>query len=180
MNLVPGANYYELFVYQDENVLNSENDDKQFGIGLSEKQFYEVLNKINATHKGFKYFQREYKEYVLKNLVCQCFTNDEVKVMKKKSLDVSPLADEKFIQVAYNKTKLTLVNFDSTKNLHQISYIKKLIFRVSNRIYINFEISIDSKTKTKSYMIYINYNHDDNVDFSVTEKSIKELISMLK
>jgi hypothetical protein len=222
MNIVSNANYYELFFCQGEKILNSDNNDLELNIGLSEKRFYEILYRIDPTqNKNLKYFQREYKEYILKDIECHCFVNDEVKVMKKKPLCVTKNSNNNFVQIAYNKTKLTLVNFDSTKNLHKISYVKKLIFRVSNRIYINFEISIapklaspsslcsqnqetletleknpmkcerserhvvamgaiDSETKKKNYKIYINYNHDDNVDINISNKSIDEIITMIK
>jgi hypothetical protein len=155
--------------------------DTEYNIGISEQKFYEIMNKIDMK-KNIKYFQREYKEYILKDLVCQRFINDEVKVIRKIPLNVSELNTNvnNFIQVSYNKTKLTLVNFDSIKNLHKVSYIKKLIFRISNRIYINFEISIDSKTKNKNYLVYINYNHDDNVDFNITNRCINDIIDMLQ
>lgn len=180
MDIISGSNYYELFISEGKNILNSASEDIEYNIGLSEQKFYDIMNKID-TKKNIKYFQREYKEYILNDLVCHCFTNDEVKVMKKIPLSISELNNTpNFIQVAYNKSKLTLVNFDSTKNLHRISYIKKLIFRVSNRIYINFEISIDSKTKNKIYSVYINYNHDDNVDINITNKCINDVIDMLQ
>jgi hypothetical protein len=178
MNLISGSNYYELFICEGKNKLNHVSEDTEYNIGVSEKKFYDIMNRID-TKKNIKYFQREYKEYILKDLVCQRFINDEVKVMRKIPLNVSEF-NNNYIQVAYNKTKLTLVNFDSTKNLHKISYIKKLIFRISNRIYINFEISIDSKTKNKIYLVYINYNHDDNVDINITNKCINDVIDMLQ
>jgi hypothetical protein len=199
MNIISGANYYELFISEGKNVLNLSSreapcrmashashssfasQDTEYNIGISEQKFYEIMNKIDMK-KNIKYFQREYKEYILKDLVCQRFINDEVKVIRKIPLNVSELNTNvnNFIQVSYNKTKLTLVNFDSIKNLHKVSYIKKLIFRISNRIYINFEISIDSKTKNKNYLVYINYNHDDNVDFNITNRCINDIIDMLQ
>lgn len=174
MKLVPDANYYEIFISNKNEVLTDTI--MKFNIGLSEKQFYDIMYKIDG--KKYKYFQREYKEYFHKDLICQCFTNDEVKVHRKNPINIDD-ANEKNIIICYNKDKLTLVNFPSTKNLHKINYVKKLIFRVSNRIYINFKISMDSETKSKTYVIYVNYNHDDNVDFNITSTNITEIFKIL-
>lgn len=175
MKLVPGANYYEIIVADKKEILTDTII--KFNVGLSEKNFYEIMSKIDG--KKYKYFQREYKEYFHKDLICQCFINDDVKVQRKTPINIDENIDKNII-IAYNKNKLTLVNFPSTKNLHKISYVKKLIFRVSNRIYINFKISVDAQTKNKNYIIYINYNHDDNVDFNITSTNIKEILEMLK
>jgi hypothetical protein len=174
MKLVPGANYYEIIIADKKEVLTDIIT--KFNVGISEKQFYDIMYKIDG--KKYKYFQREYKEYFNKDLVCQCFLNDDVKVHRKVPINIDENIQNNII-VAYNKNKLTLVNFPSTKNLHKISYVKKMIFRVSNRIYINFKISIDSETKNKNYVIYVNYNHDDNIDFNIISRNIKEILDML-
>lgn len=174
MKLIPGANYYELYIINGYTKLSEECE--SFTIGLDEKIFYSILSKIDKNK--FKFFQREYKEYQHKDIACQCFLNDEVKVFR--TVPINIIKNDYSIILASNRSKLTLVNFPSTKNLEKISYIKKLIFRVSNRIYINFEIAIDISMNTnKIYSVYINYNHEDNVDFSIINKSINDILGLL-
>lgn len=176
--LIPGANYYEIYVINGINEKNKLTLDtcNSFTIGLNKKIFYQILSKIDS--QKFKFFQREHKEYQHKDMACQCFINDETKVFRSTPINISE--QKNFIIIASNRTKLTLINFPSTKNLQKITYIKKLIFRITNRIYLNFEISVETTDpKEKIYTIYINYNHEDNVDFNMISKTINEIILLI-
>lgn len=172
MHLPTGTNYVEVFVGSSCDI------DNQYQIGLDENTFYALLQKMH--HKNYKFFQRVFKEYIYNDMVCQCHTNDEVKVFRLVPLNVLCPNKGTFVQVCYQRTKLTLLNFPSTRSIHQIHYVKQLIFRVLNRIYINFRVSVDDTTRQKTYQIFINYNHEENLEMSPVLKTLDELLMFLK
>lgn len=173
------VNYYEIyFVKNIQNVCSL----KKYDIQLTETEFYSRLSRIKP--QVYKYFQHEYKEYINNDLAFQYYINtDETKIYRKQIIDIVENDSTVLfgnVVFGYKKSKLNILNFPSSKEGNQnSSFIKKLIFRVSNRIYINFEISIDSKTTDKNYNIYINYNHDDNIDLTLINKDLKNVIDLI-
>jgi len=176
MELINGANYYEIYLINKNQNKIIKNSCEIYNISLDEQDFYNILSKIDQ--KKFKFFQKEYKEYINQEHICNIFTNDETRVYDKKNINI--IEKEKFITIASNLNKLTLLNFSSTKNHNKISFVKKLIFRITNRIYLNFEISINTLyPKNKIYTIYINYNHDDTVDINIINKNINDIVRLI-
>lgn len=58
-----------------------------------------------------------------------------------------------------------------------ISYVKKFSFRVNNRIYVNFETYIIDDDEY--FKVYLNYNHEKNVDMDIINKEIDNILSNL-
>ena len=165
-NIENGINYIEIIV---KNV-------------SSDIIFYDIMNRLS--NENYKYFQKEYKQYISENMYYQNLNNEEVSVFKSecKQLDEYPN-----YMIAHNiRTKLTLMNFASSIKINSISYVRKLIFRITNRIFINFEIKkkcyIDNnKLNYKlNYLIYINYNHDVAVDIEVINKELLYILNILR
>jgi hypothetical protein len=167
------SNYIEVYLAQLENK-NDRLDVYKTNLGCD--KFMSLLDTMRDGN--FKFFQKEYKEYIHKDIICQCYTNDEIKVFKKKSLKSS--TSKHWLIVYNNKIKQTLLNFPSTTDLQCTSYNKKLIFRVNNRIYVNFKISLDTCTGNKWYEVYINYNHEENVDTQLAKNTLEEVMKMLE
>lgn len=179
-----GENYYEIFITTNSKQLL---DDHVYDIGIDKERFYKILSSI----KDHKYFQKEYKEYIYSDIVYRILNknssnknnNDLMKVFKQTPLKITNY--DKFIVIGYNKNKLSILNFPSTTNIDQINYVKTLVFRITNRIYVNFNITIDSKTKNKIYSIFLNYNHDSNyksdtnIDINEINKTIKDILSKI-
>lgn len=167
------SNYIEIYLTELEKSIDGLHIYKT-NIGYD--SFMSLLDTMRD--RSFKFFQKEYKEYIYKDIICQCYTNDETKVFKKKTLKMSSLKN--WIVIYNNKIKQTLLNFPSTTDLQYTSYNKKLIFRVNNRIYVNFKISLDTNTNNKWYEVYINYNHEENVDTQLAKTTLEEVIKMLE
>jgi hypothetical protein len=170
MKFPNGTNYVEIFIG------NTNGHNHPFQIGLSDRVFYDILKRMHQ--KNYKFFQRVFKEYIYNDMTCQCHTNDEVKVFRLIPLEVvtDPPA---YINVYYQRTKLTLLNFPSTRSIHHVQYVKQLIFRVNNRIYINFKVSVDDQKQQKTYQIFVNYNHEENLEMSPVLQTIQELLQFM-
>ena len=147
-----------------------------YDVDFSENEFLNIMSKLKQT--SYKYFQKEYKEYVHKELEAQ-YQEDGLKVTHNHMLACDENSLKSFALLYFNKQKLTPINFPSTTDFQKISYVRKLIFRINNRVYINFVTTYDPKNEKTTYSIYINYNHDDNVDINNMKKTINECINLL-
>jgi hypothetical protein len=163
MILPKNCNYYEIVLLSNDN---------KYDFGQS--GFSKVLAKMSQT--TYKHFEKNYKEYIIEDIIVHNYNNEETKVFRNSAKDV--IENKDHIIIGFQKTKLTPLNYPSTTYIYNISYVKKLIFRISNRIYINFEINLD-KDSYKTYKIYINYNHDNNVDMSQILSQLDELMKLL-
>jgi hypothetical protein len=168
--LLDNSNYVEIYV------LNNKYTD-QIGIptGLSKNKFYDLLAKFK--NDNFKFFQKEFKQYTIGNIYYENYDNEDVKVNKKECKHFQ--INNEFITTFYNKNKLTMLNLPSTVKINDIQYIRKLTFRINNRIYLNFECKKNNNNNNIYYSIYINYNHDETVDYTITNNIIKPLLQKL-
>lgn len=165
ITLIPDANYYE--IYFVDRCSNNEIYNKS--------DFYTILGKVKDM--SYKFFKKQYKQYIHENVIVHNYDNDEIKVQKKVLLDKIYITNT--LTLAYQKTKQSMLNVSSTKNIYDIKYIKKLTFRVNNWIYINFEISFSHDMETLDHTVYINYNHDDKVDMELINTTLKDLCEKL-
>ena len=153
-------------------ILSGENNK----IGMDFKMFTSYLTRLRKT--PYKYLKKEYKEYVHEDITYENDCNNDIKVYSKYPILAKTLNDN-ILGILYTKTKLTILSFPSSLKINTINYVKKLSFRVNNRIYINFEIKLNS-LEEKTYAIYVNYNHDINVDKSEHIKLIRQVFDLLK
>lgn len=160
------CNYYEIVIM----------DKNKYDIGY--ERFFGTLAKMAFT--DYKYFEKQYKQYIVlgdDNIFCHNYENEELKIFKNTPVLVEE--GDGFKTYGYSKTKLTVLNYPSTTHIFDISYVKRLTFRVSNRVYINFEISFSPDDEKKTYRVYVNYNHDNNVDMKIVNKSLNEVLKAL-
>jgi hypothetical protein len=71
-----------------------------------------------------------------------------------------------------------MLNLPSTNRVNDVTYVRKLIFRINNRVYLNFECKKHNNA-SYSYSIYLNYNHDNSVDYEASSSTIKKIIEKL-
>lgn len=163
------VNYYEI------TLLNSYNPNiKYYDVNLSKEKFKQIMQK--AAIKNLKFFQKQYTEEVWNNVHFQNDKNEDLKIIKKECI-TSKVVDTQFVVIGFNKVKMSLLNMPSTTDIFSFNITTRLTLRLSNRVYINFETKrIDDQDYFK---VYINYNHDKNVDTVTTHKQIQQAISLL-
>lgn len=139
-------------------------------INWNQKIFNKTLFDFMDKHK-LKPFERKFRvlKHYNKNLIYSI--NDNKYNVNTKEY-VSHINNNKYIMIKYNKDNIPPINFPSTKNIHEIYHINKIVFKITNRIYINFELK--KKIINDKYEIYrrlyINLNNDkknlDNNDIN--------------
>lgn len=172
------CNYYEIIVPPTKCNELSETT-TMYHPQCDKDVFVELLAKVKRG-KSYKFSQREYKEYTIGELVCQISpSNHETRVFNNHPL-YTKMTNHGVI-MGYQKTKMSLINFPSTLNNHQIRYVKKMAFRITNRVFLNFEIAKEQDNiKDTNYYVYINYNHEENVDIDGVYNELASLFDVLQ
>lgn len=177
LNIDKNCNYYELVFLNEKN--GSEKllpEVEIYDYDLSKDKFYIILNHIN-NKINIKPYQKEWKEYLYDDIYYQTHNfNDEIKVHKKIGYNVEIF--ENWAIIKYIKTKQSPLNFPSTTKILIEMYIKSHIYRITSRIFLNFENYWNAKTNKSGYKIYINYNHDNFVDTEPVLSKLKEITDL--
>ena len=172
-------NYLEINLFDLKGIIDDECDKlKIIDINWSENSFNGMLKKIINNYK-LKSFEKKFRilKHNDKNLIFNIIDN---KYHVNKQSYVSHIISDKNILIKYQKENIPPVNFPSTNNIHDTFFINKIIFKITNRIYINFELKkkiIDNKSEIFR-RVYINLNNDKiNVDNNNINEKLEECVN---
>lgn len=137
------------------------------------------LNKLQGMCKrNYKYFEKGGRCYVKGLLTYENTDNKEIRVFKKNMKLATDHADH--VVCYYDKEKLPYHAYPSTQEHDCIFEYKRLVFRIHNRIYINFEIQdFGESAASLDYRIFVNYNHEQNVDVDHMTQLLTTAIDVL-
>lgn len=143
----------------------------------NEQEYTQLLNNIKANQK-LRPFTKSYKQFIYNDMYyCVAKSDNDVTVYSIRPIETKRLSDNS-LAIFAQKKKMSILNFPSTTNYNYISTIEKTTFRLSNRVYLNFELHIDNEDD-KSYHVYMNYNHDANVDWESAEQDVQKCCEFL-
>lgn len=163
------SNYFEYTLFKSQ--LSPTMWDTNIDIGVVTK----ILS--NLVHKGYKHFQKDYKEICYGDVLYENYSNEELKVYRLTPLRTE-VREKHILACGFNRQKLSLVNVPSTANPDNITYVKQLIFRITNRIYINV-VCKKNQDDSIHHHIYVNYNHDSTVDPKIVDQQLGKIFSLL-
>lgn len=144
-------------------------EQEHLNTNIPEAEFNSIIEAIH--HFKYKNFHKSFKTYCVGTLSLENTNHEDIKVFSKTTLkvDLEPSAlkdaNGRFAVLYNKKEKKPFHAFPSTTKLHSVFYTNRLIFRVSNRLFINFDVQFHPEDETIVRRIFINYNHDNNVDF---------------
>ena len=167
--LMAAANYIEYYV------VDKELDMDVYKVDLGLERFTSIL-KVMSAREDLKFFQKSYKEYNYGEIIYQNYDNTETRVFRK--VPVSSTYNNRVLKVPCQRQKLSIINVPSNTTYKEIYIVNHLIFRITNRIFLNMLVK-RSSDDTTSYSIYVNYNHDDAVECSQTERKITEILDLI-
>jgi len=171
----PNCNYVEFI----RGLVSYEADEGLVLTTPSKQDYNKLMMRCTNYYKNAKVFERQYKQFVHHNIFYNIVkATGEVTVYSLTPicrLDVMNISN--ILPMCFEKKKLSILNFTSTMNYDNIIEISKTIFRISNRIYVNFEehTSCDGST---TYHAYVNYNHDKNVDWDTINQDLQKVIKI--
>lgn len=170
------CNYIEI-VFIDPKNINSNCKSTNLNIAISEDYFHECMRKVKK--QNFKYFQKNFKTYVACNMNLENSGHQDLKVFSKhiESFVVNDAGNA--VTLYCHRDKKPYHAFPSTTKMHDVFYTNRLTFRISNRVYMNFDIQYYAEDATTIRKIFINYNHDQNVDLEHITMSLEVTINSL-
>lgn len=145
-------------------------------------EFAKVMKKL--TYKNLKYYEKKIKQYVKDSIYYEVVLDrkDEVSDIRSyvKTASEWDFVRSNILKISYNKNKQPIHSFSSSRDLNDITYIKRLTFRVSNRVFINFESGHGVNDGEMVYRkIFINANIDSNVDTEYINAEIDQYLHLL-
>lgn len=149
-------NYIEYVVY--------ENLDKgYYNIDLPRTQFEQLLSKLGK--ETYSCFVKRSKVFRIDDMYYEVDLKDnDYKHYRKIVKDTR--VTKNIIVLKQHKEKIPFHSFPCTYSLHDMFYSNKLIFKVHNRIYINFEQQYYQNSKIV-HKVFINYNYETNVEQNI-------------
>lgn len=171
-------NYLEINILKNNN--NYDDKDKIIDLNWDEEEFNKKLLYFIRNKNKYKPFEKKFsiKKYLNKTLL---YSKDEEKYNVFEINFIDKIINKSNIIIKYQKKNLPVVNFPSTNNLNEELLINRITFKVTNRIYINFELSKkeiinnDNKEFKIFRRIYINFNNDKND--KIDQENINNLLN---
>jgi hypothetical protein len=175
------TNFFE-FNYLEINILNklhNLNNNHVIDINWDQDIFNKTLLKF-INEKRYKPFEKNFKVLKHKDLTLNYNINENKYYVNKTSFIEHDINNNN-ITIKYNKENLPQISFPSTKNINDSYYVNKITFKITNRIYINFEIKkkIINDKEFIYRRIYINLNNEknDKVDNDNTNNLLEKCIN---
>lgn len=186
-------------LYQEITIVNTKNleesEIKLYDYNISQEMFMDMMTKVkdHPLFHGVKYFENDIIEtrymslqrlqYMTANSTTSAYDVTETKVY-----DIVPIACDDssphYVTIDFERQKMPNVAFASSLNYPQRRALRRLTFRLNNRLYLNFQIErclkrSDSDHRQPSTMmdsvyrkVFLNYNAGKDSD----EKEARSLI----
>tara|TARA_B100000780_G_scaffold70458_1_gene47020 strand:+ start:2780 stop:3364 length:585 start_codon:yes stop_codon:yes gene_type:complete len=184
---------FENFNYLEIDFLNYNEDTAEvheniIDVNWQKTDFINFLDKIMKSNKSFGLknnvpFEKQFR--VLKYQSLNYVKNLSDNKINLFSLSLVDEIDKDFIKknmvcIKYKKENMAIFQFPSTSNLNDAYYLNRIIFKITNLIFLNFEIMKKNEIEI-FYRVYINFNNDKkNLEYSVIIKNLEDIIVKIK
>ena len=151
----------------------------EFITDVPEARFNALIDSMRPFK--YKHFNKSFKSYCVGNLTLENANHEDIKVYSKTTLKSGTVKDapDRFIVLYNKKEKKPFHTFPSTTKMHAVFYTNRLTFRASNRLFVNFDIQFHPEDNTVIRRVFVNYNHDNNVDIDNFRMSLAPILKAL-
>ena len=165
-----------------EYVVSNVTNDNLIDMRLTEAQVNAILSALQ--HKSLKSYERMIKQYTYNNMFYEISHSNEqdppeIKAYSKSIQSISETNHKNINKIISTKQKIAVHAFPSCTEIHHISYIKRLVFRKTNRAFLNIEHHNDVEDY-KFWKCYVNANIDDNTDKDFIVLELTPLLNLLQ
>ena len=185
------ANYQEYHIIK--NVSLADNKDKinnkkdLVNVRLDEQDVKILVDKLKS--KNIKNYERNIKQYIKGDLYYEVMTHQnhhnatpskeqyDIKCYTK-TIEKHEIKDHMLVTHGI-KSKKPIHAFSSSLDFNEIRYIKRHTFRISNRVFINFDYIVNV-SGTCFRMGFVNANCDSNVDQDYIMSDVGAYLGLLK
>lgn len=156
------------------------NKDDPTSYDIQQEQFHRMI-QLMIVNKHYKMFQVDTQEYIYGTVhMFKNICNGEVQEVKVYNMvPIHFASDNGLLTVKYERQKLSSVTFPSVTEIDMVKLYRRLIFRVNNKIYVNFQIE---KTDTEAFVrkVYVNFNNSHDTDVSDSTKILEQVVAVLQ
>tara|TARA_B110000914_G_C15357854_1_gene397067 strand:- start:120 stop:668 length:549 start_codon:yes stop_codon:yes gene_type:complete len=165
-------NYLEIDILKNNDEINNKNI---INVNWSKNDFINLLRKLMNSNIFRKPFEKQYR--VLKYLDLIYIKNISDNKYNLYSLTlVDKEIEDNLLYMKYKKNNLGIFQFPSTDKINDDFYLNKIIFKITNLIYLNFEIMKKNDIEI-FFRVYINFNNDKtNIDNNLIIKNLEDNI----
>lgn len=170
-----GGNYIELHIGQ-------VTSDHEFRYALNRDYFDKLINAFSRKYD--RAFEHDFMETVKGNTVLvRKFEEGNIIETRVNNMQIlqQRFDDTNGLNIiVYDKKKVPVIMFPSTTSVHSVKYVRKLIFRVNNRVYVNIqEEKVADDMTDMYYRAYINVNYSDGIDSSDITQKLSCILAVL-
>lgn len=167
------CNYIEIVFF------NKKYNEFVFDIDHSTSRCQFILSKLSQLYPDNKTFKKHYTKYLYDTLeLTKSNADNMISVHNLELLDHTSYKDSVLVNY-YDKQILPTHRFPSTTSLKDIIDCKKVVMKIKNNIYFNFD-SLEYSDKTICNHMYININYNKSTDFELINNIVHELMSKLE
>lgn len=172
------SNEYEEIVLINPVASLQETNCQAYDYNIDKHTFEHLIQSISHSNNigGAKISQYDIIETRLQNMQRVQIIEDGIAI-ETKTYEVVPSSctndpdNYRFIVTKFKRQKIPNVCFPSTSHYDAKRYIRRLVFRLSNRVFLNFQ----EEAPFKARKVYINVNHSKDAEQSKLQNVIKAL-----
>lgn len=172
-------NYSEIIIFDQNNF----SDKNIIDINWNENKFNNLIKKLISN--GFRSFEKKYKITKHNELILiDNISDNKLNLNVLNLVNHEYLQDNKYIEnskykillIKYQKETIPPFKFPSTDIIHDKYYLNKIIFKITSRIYLNFEINKKYDSGEVFRRVYINLNNDNKSKNKLDNKDINKIL----
>lgn len=135
-----------------------------------------ILSNFAKKNKHLKHFKKHLTKLMISSfeLIIDNNNNYSTSLVDMNLLHVDRTNDNQYLCNYYDKMSFNTQNFPSTTNLGDVIDVKRISYKVSSNIYLNFD-SIQTNDKNIFSHIFININNVKNLQMDDINKLLGDL-----
>jgi len=148
----------------------------KFDVNLSEDKFRRIFKNIKRhKQRSFKKIHTQTLNATLEHV--SDLENEYVNELVVNDCSLFTANRNDFLKVDYSKTSKSVFSFPSNTNIYDIVYHQRLIFKLDNCLYLNFQLS-ENYEGQRHKQIFFNVNQGKTFDDQAICKLINETLKL--
>ena len=158
---------------------NNKTDDKNIiDVNWSKIDFCEFLKKVIKSNNFNKPFEKQHRVQKYLDLIYVNNISDNKYNLHSLYLVESKI-ENNLLCIKYIKNNLAIFQFPSTDKINDDFYLNKITFKITNLIYLNFEVMKKNDIEIY-YRVYINFiNEKNNIDSNLIIKNLVDITTKI-
>lgn len=170
---ISNCNYIEILL------IKKKKNDSVYEINFDD-HISSILSNFAKKNKHLKYFKKHLTKLMMSSYELIIDNSDyTTSLVDMKLLHTDRKNDKQYLCNYYNKLTFNTQNFPSTKNIGDIVDVKRLSYKISSNIYLNFD-SVQTNDNNIFTHVFININLQKIANTDDMNNTINKLLADLE